>query len=433
MSGLRERLCAESELCAAIFTAFPDANISAYREAPTPDLPLHLSWFPTSMPTGPALGYPRDTTWGTFCDALHQRREGQKDGPNIVPARFRLEPDGKHVRRLGANLLARTAIVLDVETNKETGEIPPPITKAITLSPGWATAAYTSHSHTTVAPRYRIILPLSEEIDHELPAVEVVADHLGLSGVIDTSKCGASSVFYLPSCPPGQLADHDCISIAGDPIDARWLRAVAGKLLAQRQVEQDRIAAEARTQAEARRQAKIAAGFDPDDSLIDKIRPQLDLEQILLRHGYDKSGDAKRGAKFRHPNSTSGAHGADIKTFAGMDRVYSHNANDPLHPGNLPEWCGVTAPDAFDVAVILDYNGDRNKAMRELAARHGLAKRGERKALAKLIFTLIREQATQEDIETASFAEGQRLGLTPAQVCEVARWVAEQATKREAV
>jgi hypothetical protein len=346
-----------------------------------------------------------------------------------VPARFKLEGDGKHVRRLGANLLARSAIALDCETNKTSSEAPPPASEAAERmrDAGWAGLVYTSHNHTMAEPRYRIVLPLVEEIDHELPAVEVVADKLGLTGVIDHSKTGANSLFYLPSANPGELGRHETIIVPGPRIDAAWIRAAAGKLLAERQIEQDRIAAEARAQAEARRQAKIAAGFDADGSLIEKIRERLDLEGILLSHGYDR-----RGATFRHPHSTSGAYGADIKTFGGIERVYSHNANDPLHRDNLPKWCGgVTALDAFDVMAILDYGADRGRAMRELAERYGLTKRRERKALARLLFRLIREQSAQHAIENTAFAEGERLGLTPAQVCEVARRVAAKATAGE--
>jgi hypothetical protein len=136
--------------------------------------------------------------------------------------------------------------------------------------------------------------------------------------------------------------------------------------------------------------------------------------------------------KFRHPNSTSGAFGADLKTFGGVERVYSHNSNDPLHRDNLPKWCGgVTALDSFDALVILDYGGDRKKAIRELAERYGLTKRQERKTLARLLFRLIREQATQEAIEAAAYAEGQRLGLTAAQVRGVAHWVAARTTAGE--
>jgi hypothetical protein len=388
-----------------------------------------ISWFPTGMPKGPAIGVPKNVTWEAIARRCSCRREGEKDGPCFVPARFKLERDGKHVRRLGTNLIARTVIAIDCEANQTTGEVPPAPTEAAerVRKAGWKGLVYTSHNHTSAAPRYRIVLPLSEETDHELPAVEVVADKLGLTGVIDHSKNGANSLFYLPSANPGELGRHETIIVPGLCIDAAWIRAAAGKLLAERQTEQDRIAAEARAQAEARRKAKIAAGFDVDDSLIEKIRERLDLEGILLSHGYDK-----RGTKFRHPHSTSGAYGADIKTFGEIERIYSHNANDPLHRNNLPEWCGgITALDAFDVHAILDYGADRKTAMRELSKRYGLTKRHERKALARLLFRLIREQAPQEAIEAAADAEGERLGLNRAQVCEVARWVAAKATAGE--
>jgi hypothetical protein len=388
-----------------------------------------VSWFPTGKPKGPAIGDPKRTTWGKFVEVLSSsRREGEKDGPNFIPARFKPEPDGKHVRRLGANLIARTAVALDCETNKKTGEVPPPPDDARlrVRNAGWASVIYTSHHHTAAAPRYRIVLPLIGEIDYELPAVEAVADRLDLTGVIDRSKVGANSLFYLPSAGPGELDRHQAVIIDGWPIDTVWIGEAAGKLRAERQAEQERIAAAACAQAEARRQAKIAAGFDADDSLIDKIRIHLDLEHVLLNHGYDK-----QGMKFRHSNSTSGSFGADIKAFGGVERVYSHNANDPLHRDNLPDWCGVTAIDAFDATVILDFGGDRTKALRELAERYRLAKQQERKAVARLIFRLIREQAAQEDIETAAFAEGSRLGLTATEVCEVACWVAARATARD--
>jgi hypothetical protein len=392
------------------------------------DLTLVISWFPTAMPTGPAIGDPERMMWGNFADVFWWRREGGKDGPAFIPARFQLEPDGKHVRRLGANLIARTLVVLDCETNKQTGEVPPSFDAALARvrGTGWATILHTSHSHTASAPRYRIGLQLSEEIDYELPAVEVVASRLGLAGVIDQSKCPPASLFYLPSCKAGELDCHQTVTLDGVAIDAAWLREAAGKLLAERQAEQDRIAAAARAAAEEGRQARIVAGFDPDDSLIEKVRSHLpDLEQILLAHHYDK-----RRTKFRHPNSTSGAFGADIKTFAGIERTYSHNANDPLHRDNLPAWCGgVTALDAFDATVILDFSGDRKRALRELAERFGLSKPQARKAIAKLIFRLIRQRATQQRIETAALAEGNRLGLSAAEVIEVAQWVA---SRREA-
>jgi hypothetical protein len=84
----------------------------------TNDLPLSIAWFSTAMPDRRAIGDPENTTWGAFADVFWWRREGVKDGPNFVPARFALERDGRHVRRLKKNLIARTAIALDCETTK---------------------------------------------------------------------------------------------------------------------------------------------------------------------------------------------------------------------------------------------------------------------------------------------------------------------------
>lgn len=396
--------------------------------------PLAISWFPTAFPEGPAIGDPEQTTWAAFASVFWWRREGDKDGPNFVPARFTLEPDGRHVRRLKRNLLARTAVALDCETNKKTGEIPPAFAEAADRisAAGWAAVVYSSHSHRADAPRYRVVLPLSQEIAHELPAPEVIADRLGLRGVLDESKIVASSLFYLPSANYGELDHHQTLTIEGAPIDAAWMREAAGAILAARQAEQDRIAAEAHAEAAARREAKIAAGFDPDDSLIEKLRVHFDLAGVLLAHGYDKSG-SNTAAKYRHANSESGSYGADIKVFGGIERVFSHNGGDPLHAANLPSWCaGVTALDAVDATIILDYGGKRKEALAAMAKRFGLTKADEQRKLARLLFRLIKQQAAQEEIEKQAFAEGTRLGLSRADVCRVATWVASQATMREA-
>jgi hypothetical protein len=391
----------------------------------TDNLRLHVCWSETAAPDGLAYVEPELINWGEFNSILGCRREGEKDGCNFVLARFKVEPGRRHVRRKKENLLARTAIALDIEGNKKTGEIPPSpdevVSRAKTL--GLACLIYTSHNHKPGDIRYRIVLPLSAEITPELPAPEVMAEALGLLGVLDMSKIGAQSLFYLPSCPYGVLDLHQTTVIPGAPIDAAWITDRAGALLATRQAEADRIAAEAQADAAARRAAKLAAGFNPDDSLIEKLRVYYDLDDVLRSHGYDKVG-----TKYRHPNSQSGSYGADIKTLGGIERVFSHNAGDPLHASNLPAWCeGVTAVDAVDAVVILDFGGDRTRALRELAERHNLTKAAERKALAGLLFRLIKRQATQEEIEAAAFAEGERTGLSRDEVIRVAVWVAGQA------
>jgi hypothetical protein len=379
------------------------------------DTQLHVTWFPTAEPKGPALGDPESSTWSNFCGALRFRREGPKDGPGFCAARFKLEDDGRQVRRLKANLLARTAIALDIEANKKSGECPPSPDELATRieAIGWAAALWTSHNHRPPDNiRCRAVLPLSEEINHELPAVEIIADDLGLTSVLDRSKLGASSLFYLPSCPDEAAELHQEFIIAGVNIDATRLVERARALLDAREAEADCAAAEAHAKAAARRAELLAAGFDPDQSLIERLRPRLgSLDQILRDHSYDGRGYGNV-AKYRHPNSQSGSFGANVKTFGGIARIYSHNAGDPLHVANLPDWCTVSAIDAFDATAILEFGGDRNRALRELAERFGLSKREENRAVARLIYQLCREQAPQEVIETRAYAEGERLGLT---------------------
>jgi hypothetical protein len=390
----------------------------------TDGLMINIVWFENQGEPGkPALGDPETTSWDNFSSIFLTRREGDKNGCNFILAQFKREPDGRQVRRKGANLLARSGIALDVELNKETGELPPDFDAVVAKIRrlGLAAVVYTSHNNRPGNVRFRIVLPLSEEIDHALPAVEVVASDLSLDGVIDMSKRGAASVFFLPSCEYGALDLHRTLILPGQPIEAARLISRVGALQTARQAEADRIAAEQHAEAAARRQAKIAAGFDPDDSLIEKLRSRFDLASVLAAHGYDR-----QGTKWRHPNSSSGCYGADIKAFGGIERVFSHNATDPLHRDNLPAWATVTAIDAFDVTVILDFGGERDRAMRDLAERFNLTKAPERKTLAALLHRMIRRQASQAEIEVAAFAEGAKRGLSRDEIVSVAKHVAAQ-------
>jgi hypothetical protein len=61
-----------------------------------------------------------------------------------------------------------------------------------------------------------------------------------------------------------------------------------------------------------------------------------------------------------------------------------------------------------------------------------MTKAAERKAVAKVIFRLIREQAPQVAIESVAFAEGERQGLSRDEVCNVALWACQEVTRRAA-
>jgi hypothetical protein len=191
---------------------------------------------------------------------------------------------------------------------------------------------------------------------------------LGL-GVLDRSKRSAASLFYAPSAEPGQLLCHQTVVVDGDPVEADWITKLAQRIHDTRDAERERQRQEALKAAEKRCAERLARGYDPDDSLIEKIRARLDLGTELEAHGYQLCGDDQ----YLYPKSESGIagvyvlHGSD-----GIDRVFSHHSGDPLAPGNLPSWCTVRAVDVVDVLVILDHGGDRKAGLAALARRFGL-------------------------------------------------------------
>ena len=338
-------------------------------------LSVHLAWFERGIVTGRALGICEDILWPDLIDVIvNNRRTGEKDGTALSPTRY--EPEAgkpRVVHRVNVKARAKTAVAIDIETSKKTGEIPPPpqeIRRRLAVM-GLAGIFWTSHNHLPDAMRGRLLLPLSAEINPDLPVIEIMAEKLDLAGVYDTSKCGPAAIFYAPSAAcSDDLDHHEAFAVDGATIDASLLAQEAGALAAERRAELECQAADAAAEAERRRQERLATGTDPDASLIEQIRLRLDLRAILAAHGYDKRKG--KGDFWRHPNSTLGVHGLNIKLFAGIERVYSHNATDPLHYGNLPEWCGIKAPDAFDVIAVLQFGGDRQRVFLELGRQFGI-------------------------------------------------------------
>jgi hypothetical protein len=219
---------------------------------------------------------------------------------------------------------------------------------------------YTSPSFTEEAPKWRVLCPLSVECPPSARDLLMARLNGLFGGIFSHESWKLSQSYYFGSVR--QNPSHRAEVIAGDPIDlADHLDATAIRPAL-------REAKAALQEARATRASDDRPREADDASLIEKIRARLDLSQLLAAHGY-----ARRGNVWRHPNSQSGGFGADIKTFSGIERVYSHNGGDPLHPGNLPAWtAGVTAIDVVDVAAILDFGGDRTRALRELAERFHL-------------------------------------------------------------
>ncbi len=89
----------------------------------------------------------------------------------------------------------------------------------------------------------------------------------------------------------------------------------------------------------------------------------------------------------------------------------------------------MTAVDAIDAIIILDFGGNRDRGLRELADKHGFSKRKERHDLADMIFRLRRAKIPQKAIEQAALTMGAAQGLSRDEIIGVVNWCAAELRK----
>jgi hypothetical protein len=287
---------------------------------------------------------------------LSTSRDSKERLPWLKCARFGDHRSERNSLRNNENVLAISGVEADYDDKRMSFEAAVRILRDANVF----SLVYTSPSFTEEAPKWRILCFCSRQY----PPSErdrFLARLNGLfSGIFAPESWKLSQSYYYGSIRKNP--SHRVMVIDGTPIDlADHLDAIAIKPVLQE-------AQAAQREARSTRASDDRPRNSDNDSLIDKIRAHLDLGQVLAAHGY-----ALRGHVYRHPNSQSGSYGLNIKAFSGIERLYSHNGGDPLHPGNLPAWtAGVTAIDVFDAVVILDFGGDRARGLRELAQRFRL-------------------------------------------------------------
>jgi hypothetical protein len=159
--------------------------------------------------------------------------------------------------------------------------------------------------------------------------VKLVAKAIKADGVIDPSKLGAESLFFLPRCPPEMIEHARVIDIPGKPISTKSLYAKAAELQAAEDAERRRMAEEARERANAKAAERRAAGFTEADQPIDKLREVMPkLTDAMQEYGYRYF---KRQDRWLHPSSTTGVPGIMVFTGDdGIERMISFHGCDSL-------------------------------------------------------------------------------------------------------
>lgn len=296
--------------------------------------------------------------WHRFARRLLEHQVGSKDGTAFSCATF----DGA---RGNDHLVDRTMIALDIESNKDTGEVPPDPRDVVEILKArmMASAVYTSHSHTRRLPRYRIVAPLDTPI--ALQSLERGVDRLlsgnfamsimrDLASVVDKSKWGSASIFYLPRHPDGS-DDFYVAMVEGEPLPAATLLYAAT------------MGNDARAMKVAQAAAIKAASIysDDDRQLIDRFNQDHKVEDMLDDYGYRRAG-----TRWKSPNQHASSAGA-VVVFRDENRWVSHSDSD--HGSGVGLWseeggCCTGAP--FDLFMFYECGNNFNATLKRLREKY---------------------------------------------------------------
>lgn len=292
-----------------------------------------------------------DLPWPRVAKRLATHTPGPKDGTAISVATFA-------GTRSSDNLAMRTAIALDVETSKTTGEIAPDpqVVGERLASRGLAGVVWTTFSHTPGQPRYRVVVPLDRPI--VLDEINFMFDHwfapalsraLGIEGVCDRTKYGAASIFYLPRFAPGTEAHV-------------FARVVEGRLLAQEAAIQT-----ARRLHDAdmnQQRAELVGAFQMDPKVVDLIRKFNDahaIEDLLDRYGY-----RRRGKRWKSPHQSTNSVGAtEVRRDQGERWLSFSESDAAAGVGQKPRKASqvMAFGDAFSLMRHYEARNDFRKAL----------------------------------------------------------------------
>lgn len=326
------------------------------------------------------VGEAKTISWTEFANEL-RHQIGTKDGTAFTSGTF----VGNH--RKASNAQSRAIFVYDAEqmVSPATGEIgqqPPSVNvlAARIKRAGYAAVIYTTYSHKPDAPRYRVGLLLDrpmrlpdddsrpQAIEFDKAMVSIVAENLGLSECVDTSKFGIASIFYEPRCDKENFSFAQVEIIDGNPLKLETLLKLASMQVAAKNAERHQLAETVAKVAVAKRAAKQTSGY----SLIEQLRPHLPtLSEALLSAGYTYYPNIDR---WLSPHSSSGIAGVvALPCSDGIDRAYVHHASDPLCGER--DVFGVKAHDALDVIIASRFgetDDDFRYGLAQLAAEYGI-------------------------------------------------------------
>lgn len=280
--------------------------------------------------------------WGAFVALLHEKADANvtseteaeyermskeqrgkvKDVGGYVGGRS--EEDGPRVK---GSIVARSLVALDIDEPKQ------PVDELLAGLDGLSWVAHTTHSHTAAHPRWRVLIPLADEVPSE--HFERVSRELGRrvgEENLDPSTHQAERLMYWPSCCRGASVEwREGSGETADP--ARLLSCTSDEEWAQTfrdEFRRNRVAQDGRGAGDPRQKPGIIGAFCRAYTVPEAIARFI---PSVYRHD--------RGLVWTY---TGGSSYGGMRVFdADGLWCYSHHATDPA---------GGRALNAFDLVRI---------------------------------------------------------------------------------
>jgi len=286
----------------------------------------------------------RSITMQGLARMAREPRIGAKEAaPLVVPH------DG-HGKTLKAAQAARfAAVVIDHDSDNRAAED----IRQLYAGLGVAYLAFTTSSHSTAAPRWKVVVPFARPAEAEIAAQ--LSKGIAYSLQADPAQARLQQGFYAPN---KLTPESDYLHI--DELAGEWLQPDDGESAFVMQALQGWENYQKGLESQAHTapvKSRAVAG-----TIIEQILQAYDLAALLERHGYQRKGKDL----YLSPWSSSGMAGVRLLERDGKTVAYSHHGTtDPLSAENH----NGHALDTADVLAELGHGGDFNAMIRAEAER----------------------------------------------------------------
>ena len=218
-----------------------------------------------------------------------------------------------------------------------------------------AWCAYTTHSHSSAAPRYRVVVPLLEPVTCEEyePLARRLAEWIGIDG-IDKASYVLAQLMYWPSAPKDGAFDYQ--EGQGEWLDGRevlrttyknWKDATEWPRSQQEQEAGETLRPRGGKRADPRTQPGLHGAFC-------RVYSVYDVIYNLLPGVYAATASPER---FTFCSSETGTTGGLIIYDNGLFAKNYHNSNKTV---------GARLVDAFQLFVAHKFGGDTDETFRQM-------------------------------------------------------------------